>query len=132
MKRDIERARQGDQPARAAPVHGAVGAQQAQHHTVGAQGVRRGDVAAHDLELDRGIAEVPAARADHDIDGDAETVAAQGDGAGAGRGAALDQVVAQLDAARAAALSRKRGPDRVHTGFDENAHPLIVRMPPSG
>ena len=85
----------------------------AEDNAVGAGRFRRGDVRLHRRDLVLVVAEVAAARPDHDVQLDVGDLAGDENGAEARRDAALEQVGAQLDAVGAGFPRRAHTADRI-------------------
>ena len=84
------------------------------------------DVALHDLELDRRITKVAAARPDHDLQGDVEVAPCLLHRARTRRGAPLHQIRTQLHAVRTPFLRSDGSLNRFDTDFQDS----FQRAPP--
>ena len=89
MTGDFEGTRHINQLPHPVLIHRAIDIQDAEHHAVCAELFCDEDIALHDAEFIRAVAEISAARTDHYMQSDCNLLAHGGNHARAGRGAAF-------------------------------------------
>lgn len=104
----------------AAGVDSPVQIQNAQNNAIGAELLCRGDVVLHDLKFVVGIAEIAAARSNHDVKRDGNRPARNADRPAAGCNAPAGEIAAKLHTMRSAALGRHRGFNGIGAYFKED------------
>jgi hypothetical protein len=118
MEGDRKGTRDFHQLARARLIYMSVAVQYSQDDSIGVEVFCYGDVALHNVNFFRRVAEISAARANHDVQRDGDLFAGHSDQARAGRDSTGEQIAAQLDAICAAALRGKSGFDGVNANFE--------------
>ena len=91
--------------------------QQSDGYAVRAKLACMGDLLAHHLELEIGIAEVAAARANHDEQADGNPAANRSDQSRARGDSSFQQIGAEFNALRTSALGRDRRLHRINADF---------------
>src|ERR1041385_2821696 len=104
MARDFKRTGHSNQLAHSVLIHFAIQIEDSEHYAVSAKLFCDQDIALHDTEFIRAIAEIAAARPDHYLQADSNLLAHSGNHACAWRGTAFRKAGTQFNAVSAATL----------------------------
>lgn len=122
MKRDRHGAGQLDKLSGTDKVDAAGRSQEAEDNAVGAELFGEQDVALHDLEFVRGVAEISSPWAHQHVKRESDPLADHGNQPRARGDASIVERAAELDAVCPAALGGHRGGDGIDSDFEQDGH----------